>query len=1152
MTLQKNYIFKGLNLRKSDILIDTDFASFAANCDLNYSGELRKRNGLSLESMMPLGKDILYLTVYQQKNELLAMSYDGLYKKVGAGFVKIPMSITGPLIAWTGDLTSIEINGTLYFSDTTGLNYVFKYDGITFTQAGVRKPEISGKTGLIAAPAEEDDFFGYRTAYIPPALGYTEGLLLVLDKRPTGTIRVFSIDEYGYKLINSPFNDINVVGVSANSNGDGNVVAVLTAVQNLLNNAYDFEIHIYRRSLTNTDFLKETTITLSSDISFQLFSEFNFILDDVHGYSIVLSGIGNYVTNSSVVTFQYDGANWSAFIIPAPVVDSAFGHSMDMAREDANLASGNTWLIIGAPFAPGNGKAYIYRKTGLGPWTLITTLNSPNTTTPGQRIFGHAVNISRIRNVFVSTKKMQAYSAYRVPAQAPQLAIYTLDSAVWSAPAFITIPNNEMVDFFGYKVELIGENASLRWLIVGSPLSSVVRGLPTYGKVFIYNVVNEASYSLSQTLESPDTSYKNNEDSMKLVDTKGFGSWITRTINDAENFSIAISYPAFNSLYANRTGRVFSYTKEISNVSLFNLDAGTSAENQKYIRVYKTYVDANGNIINSELVTFPFNGTNVKFNLKTSRSTPYNDRYFVGDPPPALIIATNANPTFSIPTLSHNLIAGDKVLVKTYTADPNNPDTTLPHEFQLLTVDSVTANSVVLRTAELINNTYIANIINYNGVQTPVKMNGSNLYWNIFVSEDEFFGYQLLDSLNAQDIITHDITQIEIKIDEIKILEEVDIFLLDLYDDTVIKKEIPKIKFLGTYQGLLLGANIRYDDEQDKPEFRNRFIWSDASIGGSVETFTPFDYEVIGKNVSKELTGIIGTQDNIHVFKDRNSYAINGLLIGGQYRVRELISEETGCVNHNSLIAVRGQVLFMSDSGIYSVSGGGDPRELTDSNQPLFLSPEIDLKKSVSTFDGKNERVYIFIKNTDPAKNFILVWSYYFDSWFIYDGIPMTGPMVVYNNRLNVANGTELKEMKESVFMDYIDGATNRPVFFRYNTGWFHMGIPSIRKKFVNIVLFSILRLRDFAALPFNIPVGLSDPPDFSLDVTTQIDWIAKNIDKFNVPFMVDKRVDDHKISITQSKSIRYLLENNRDEPVLISGYEFEWESTQMKPKGLL
>jgi len=712
-------------------------------------------------------------------------------------------------------------------------------------------------------------------------------------------------------------------------------------------------------------------------------------------------------------------------------------------------------------------------------------------------------------------------------------------------------------NIFGTIVTVYEDLAEYRnYLTISAPNAATTKGPKTFGQAIVYNWTFQGNvFDFIQQLQPPETSYDNSGS----VYTQGTGfsaSAVMITRNPVTNAPrIAIAYQGFNILNVNNRGKVYTYRTDQVNMltSGWVVDAETTQEEASFARYYLSYVDANGNLINSEAKTQTFNGERLKITVRTSKNTKYNDRYFIDDMTNFVGQSFNTTPSVTIGSVDHNVVVGDKVLVKTYTKNEVDLNNVRPIEFQLVEVIGVTSSNVTIDISKIADNTYVTNSILWNGAGLRYPINGSNQYINIFVSKDEFFNYELLDNPSGQEIITHEEELYDVEIEKVVFSEEPDIFLLDIYDDTVLKKEIPHIRYLGTYQNLLLGANIKYPTEQEKAEFRNRFIWSDASIGGSVETFAPFDYEVIGENIAKELTAVVGTQDNIHVFKNRKCYAISGILIGGQYRVRELISEETGCVNHNSMIAARGQVLFMSEAGLYSVSGGGNPSEVTDANQPLFMAPNIDLYRSVSCLDGKLEKVYTFLKHKfDPTKNMLVVWNYYFNQWFLYEGMGMSGPMITYNDKLNIADGRYLKEMRDSIFTDLVmPGEITKPVFFRYYTGWFHLGFPSLRKKFVNLVLFSILRLRDYAAIPFEVSRAVSEPPNFSLDIKTQLDWIATDWDNFNVPFETDKRVDDHKLTQTQCKSLRYLIENNRDEPVLLTGYEFEWESTQDKPKGL-
>ena len=1162
MTIQKNYKFGGLNLRKSDLLIDPTYATNTLNGDLNYSGELRKRNGFDLDATMPNGKSIIYLVEYRKSNELVAMANDGLYKKVGNSFVKIPMSITGSIPIWNGDVTTVEINGTLYVSDTLGENFVFKYDGLTFTQAGVYATDptkdVVPKTGpLVPTLSVNGQNFGNDMAYIPGLTPTDLGQLLILD---VGKIYQFTDTEYGYSTVESTLNEAdtfiqggfrewNIKSISASEDGSLVVKSLLRA--SIVGGFLQYDLYLVSCTrTTNTVYTEVSRILVKSNFNFQFLDSIRVNLSQ-DGQMVSIASSGR--VDGEVYNYRQTATSpgvWTALAnITSPLVNIRFGRGMDLKKSGAFY-----YMTVGAPQDnPANfkGTLRVYRTNGVTDWALTATIPCPDSASADSFYFSNENTI--ILTPGNANGELCIFTGWRVFATTALNRMYlhflNVAGAVGISSYFDTKQGS-----LGSKVAAYSTITGYsNYLAIGSQDSKTTKGPNTRGKVEVYNWTYQGSTNIDwmESLESPDPSYDNqNGSSTPTWSGEGFGYDLMMIPRDSNSRPrIAISYPGFNVLNVDGRGKVFTY-RGFSITPAYEIDKQTSSSKTTYTRYFSTYIDINGNIINSEANTTTFGGDKLKLAIRSSFQTAYNDRYFIDDQVTKIGRTFNTVPLLTINTKSHNVVAGDKVLVKTYSYNSFNESETRPHDFQLVTIDSVTANSVTIRTSELVKNRYVANMITWNGSSITYPINGSNQYVNLFVSPDEFFNYQLLDSEHAQELVTHEVEYYYVAIEKINILDNPDIFLLDIYDDTIVKKEIPKIRYLSAAQGLMLGANITYPDEHPKEEFKNRFIYSDVSIGGSVETFAPFDYETIGENANKGLTGLASSQDNIHLFKSNKCYALSGLLAGGQYRVRVLISEDVGCLNHNSLSAAKGRFLFMSDGGLYAVAGGNDPKELSDANQPLFYSDDWELEKSISAFDSKFEKVFMFVKNKDATKNIIIVWSYYFDQWFVYGGIKMTGPMQFYNGRLYVADGKYLKVMTENTWRDWVSPGIYNNVYFNYSTAWWHLGDPSIRKKFVNLVLFSVLRLRDFAPLPF--AVVASEPPNFSLDVRTQIDWIpTKDHDNFNVPFSIDKRVDDHKLSITQSKSLRFIFENNRNEPVLLTGYEFEWESTQMKPKGL-
>lgn len=183
MSLIKRYDLKGLNLKQSNINRDPKYASDLLNVHLNNRKELVKRFGFD-PVVATVGIDIVE---YFKVSKLIQFHSAGL-KELNAG-VMDAINFSGDAVTITDAPDSDEYNGVLYYTDPSGANFPYKYDGYTTYRAGVPAPNVTTVSGAGA--------FYYRCAlrYRDPKGNITYGDYVQFG--PLIDTAVFSFSQMG-------------------------------------------------------------------------------------------------------------------------------------------------------------------------------------------------------------------------------------------------------------------------------------------------------------------------------------------------------------------------------------------------------------------------------------------------------------------------------------------------------------------------------------------------------------------------------------------------------------------------------------------------------------------------------------------------------------------------------------------------------------------------------------------------------------------------------------------------------------------------------------------------------------------------------------------------------------------------------------------
>ena len=414
--------------------------------------------------------------------------------------------------------------------------------------------------------------------------------------------------------------------------------------------------------------------------------------------------------------------------------------------------------------------------------------------------------------------------------------------------------------------------------------------------------------------------------------------------------------------------------------------------------------------------------------------------------------------------------------------------------------------------------------------------NGARNYkMKFYVSESLSFGYRLVAE---EDFSPTDATvSTSISDSEITTALSEGEPLSNIKDISVPQSAPPIGRYIEMYNNQVVIGNYVEEDSLSPTEAlstntvdrSNGIIWSDTSTGQNKESFPVLNFDEAGKG-SNVITGLFGESDNLHIFKEDNLFYLSGTLFDLSYRIRDSLSEGIGCISYSSIVRVSNGCFFLSKKGIYFSSDGAKPTEFSDLIEPLFVKDTtgLELDKAVSTLDRIKEKIYLFIPATDSDNSIVVQYDFYHGQWFLYKGMDASGGFSMFQDELYHNDGSEL----------FLRGGArddNDSISCKYATKWLDEGVPSLKKKFTQWLLFNVF--------------GES----FPISVSSQINWSDASLNTEPNPVMLggeDTDVDGT-LSATSAKSLRLIMEAEvLDVPLEINSLEYEVEVTQTRFKG--
>lgn len=313
------------------------------------------------------------------------------------------------------------------------------------------------------------------------------------------------------------------------------------------------------------------------------------------------------------------------------------------------------------------------------------------------------------------------------------------------------------------------------------------------------------------------------------------------------------------------------------------------------------------------------------------------------------------------------------------------------------------------------------------------------------------------------------------------------------------------------------------------------------------------------------VTGIGSVKDILFMFHKDTVHALIGDItdpISNNYSV-DLVSKEggIGCLSHSSIQEFQGQIVFMSELGLYTVNRQLQISELSYPIRPFLIKENISKNRCITHNLSKENLLLVLApvqeKNsltntkysTDVTK--VFVFDYSKGAWLKWSNMDFTSGIFDTDIKTyllaSTSDGVTMYSRNTTdTVHDYNDGVEG--IDFYYETAWESLGEPTIPKKFLRLKIYMLDTDGTFTSPAFDLNIALQR--DF---YDADVGALNVNLSEyFNGGWSLDKWGEDiwgssipiywkSKLPTGKAKSTKLRFTNNkRSEDVLFSNYEFE------------
>lgn len=362
-------------------------------------------------------------------------------------------------------------------------------------------------------------------------------------------------------------------------------------------------------------------------------------------------------------------------------------------------------------------------------------------------------------------------------------------------------------------------------------------------------------------------------------------------------------------------------------------------------------------------------------------------------------------------------------------------------------------------------------------------------------------------------------------------LGQITTYMRDWYEHTVVKASFPEtIIGITSFSNLLMG----YDE--------NALYFSDVSFGGSTEmisgetTFVPPGSE-FGKMVA-----CCGAENFLLVGRERRNYIVTGDITTGNVNLHECDVAIEGPANARAVSnAFADQIVFMNNSGIYSVGQTGIVREISADIRDLFLKDKADhgclfdravFKTGKPDYDGSifkivldGKRGFIFFftgqisKDTEAiTQSNILVFDTNDGAWYEWSTPTNCSSIEYVDGKIHfLCAGSIIVESEENP--EQILGLN-----------WLTLGEPSLEKNALQVKLYG-----DFATA---MPINIKSQNDWKEALVTDVEHIPS----------ISSYIHKQRLNSSKPLALSVTLES-QENGIYLEGMEIELDPLQESMK---
>ena len=334
---------------------------------------------------------------------------------------------------------------------------------------------------------------------------------------------------------------------------------------------------------------------------------------------------------------------------------------------------------------------------------------------------------------------------------------------------------------------------------------------------------------------------------------------------------------------------------------------------------------------------------------------------------------------------------------------------------------------------------------------------------------------------------------------------------------------------------------------------------------GFPSTDNAFD---IDSGLGQVITGISSLSSTFFVFHKNSIHAVTGDVGSDIFKV-DLVSNEggIGCEAFHTIQELKGNLVFLSEKGMYGISRVGELVEISSIISPDFesISKSFNFKKAIIFNWVDKELLMLHLpveqaatgpKLATSTDSEIFIFDYYRQAWLKWSNVDFSGGIVNLNKKIYFSERRrDTSGTLKSVCYRFSDTQNtndyndhNKPIKFIYKTNWEIMGQPSIFKKFLRLKLFALTAQENFESETFKIKADIQKNFSTSIDASITYDFGLASAGGWGAfkwgtaswgsPLLEQMK---SKLPTGKCKSLRVCFSNSEaSQNVLLTGYEME------------